>query len=439
MPIDSLVRLRQLNKVEVSGYILDVTKGYLVTGTGIAVSNTGSLTGAFYPLKTNPSGYVTGSVVRPTDTGAFVDDVDLAITTASILTQASGLYYKQTNPSGFMTKASGDVLYASLGPTVNSGQLIFDDNVNAGYALHFVPNKSYALRGTGTSLIDLYNSTGALITGFDIRATSIKVNGQDVLNDQTKYLHTDVTEAKTYNNKAYLYDSTLTSYPLKFTQAVEYFLSGRSGALIDLYDSTRNSVKPYISGFEIYTSGLYINGVNITGLTGAGGGTGDVTYAQLTGVSGELDAEIQSLRSDTSGILKRIGYPTGDKRSDILYLNANPAAYIEKGYKAYATPQEIFNYMVTGGSGLYKIVVGTGDFAPATFSGHKFTTPALKFDLGEVVFNNEFNTETYSPFLRLKFQNTNVRVRFGDSIYSYLSGYSGNISIYYFSSRHRNY
>jgi hypothetical protein len=429
MPIDSLIRLRQLNNPEVSGYILDVTKRYLGTGTGISVSNTGSLTGEFYPRKTNPSGYVTGSVVRPSDTGAFVDDTDLAVSTASILTQVSGLYYRQSNPSGFMTKASGDVLYAALGPTINSGQLIFDDTVNAGYAFHFVPNKSYALRGTGTSLIDFYNPTGALITGFSINSSDIKLNGKTVLNDASKYLHTDATDAKTYNTETYLYDSTITSYALKFNEATEFLMSGRSGALIDFYDSTRNSVRPYISGFDIYTSGLYINGINITGLTGgAGGGTGDVTYAQLTGVSGELDADIQSLRSETSGILKRIGYPTGDKRSDILYLNTNPAAYIEKGYKAYSNPQEIFDYMVTGGSGLYKIVVGTGDFAPATFSGHIFTSPATRFDLGEVSFVNEFNTETYSPFLRLKFQNTNVRVRFDGGIYTYLTGYSGKMS-----------
>jgi len=39
----------------------------------LSAAATGTLTGAFYPLRSNPSGYVQGAVVRPSNTGAFLD------------------------------------------------------------------------------------------------------------------------------------------------------------------------------------------------------------------------------------------------------------------------------------------------------------------------------------------------------------------------------
>lgn len=68
-----------------------------VNGTGVMLSgesvsvNTGQLTGAFYPLNSNPSGYVTGTVVRPSETGFF------------ITSSQTGAFYPTSNPSGFVT------------------------------------------------------------------------------------------------------------------------------------------------------------------------------------------------------------------------------------------------------------------------------------------------------------------------------------------------
>lgn len=59
---------------------------------GGAVANYSSVTGYSYPLSSNPSGYVTGSVIRPTDTGAF------------ITSSQTGLFYpRSANPSGYIT------------------------------------------------------------------------------------------------------------------------------------------------------------------------------------------------------------------------------------------------------------------------------------------------------------------------------------------------
>lgn len=68
-----------------------------VNGTGVMLSgeslgvNTGELTGAFYPLNSNPSNYVTGSVVRPSETGSF------------ITSSQTGAFYPTSNPSGYIT------------------------------------------------------------------------------------------------------------------------------------------------------------------------------------------------------------------------------------------------------------------------------------------------------------------------------------------------
>jgi hypothetical protein len=69
-----------------SGFITGVDLSAYVTGDVVRPSQTG----AFYPIS-NPSGYVTGSVVRPSETGSF------------ITISQTGVFYPTSNPSGFVT------------------------------------------------------------------------------------------------------------------------------------------------------------------------------------------------------------------------------------------------------------------------------------------------------------------------------------------------
>lgn len=407
---DSLIRVRQVNKPEFSGYTVEIIKQYLTTGS-VTISGSGILTGSFYPLNSNPSGYLTGQVVRPSNTGNLVDTTALALQTNSILSQVSGLYYPKSNPSGYLTKTSGDSIYVSLGPTVNTGQLIFDDSVDAGYAIYFIPNKFFALRGTGNSVIDLYNNSGAYISGFAVKSNDIQLNGKTVLNDETKFAHVTKTDAVTYNQSLYLYDAIKTAFPFAFNDGSEFFMSGINGAIIDLYDSTRSTTSPYISGFDIYSTGIWLNGVPITGLNTTG-----VTQAQLLATSGALDADIQDVRSDLSGVADRVGEPTGVPT--VVYLNKVPQNYTAKGLTSFATPQEVFNYMVSGGSGLYKVVVGTGTFPEGILSGTTGNNPANLYKFGELVLVNEYNSNVYSPLLDIQFRNCSGRVRLDNSVYA---------------------
>lgn len=148
---DSLVRVKQLNKPEVSGYILDVVLPYLQTGTFLIAGNTGALTGIFYPLKSNPTGYlrsgdITGYATKQEVTGnnttiyTYVDTHFYPVTNPSgfvgtgvtgayitfVRTGQTGQFYPNSNPSGFITSSQvGGVQFASVTGRNISGNVSF--------------------------------------------------------------------------------------------------------------------------------------------------------------------------------------------------------------------------------------------------------------------------------------------------------------------------
>src|SRR5579859_3091107 len=101
--MDSLVRIRQLNQPEVSGYIVSVLLQYLQSGniTGIA-SNTGVFTGIFYPLTSNPSGYVINNQITGFATQTFVTNEGSGI----LATAYASFYPLNSNPSGYIVSGT---------------------------------------------------------------------------------------------------------------------------------------------------------------------------------------------------------------------------------------------------------------------------------------------------------------------------------------------
>ena len=112
MPQDSLVRTRQLNRPELSGYVLDILLQYLDTGTIIGTAtNTGELTGVFY-LSSNPSGFITSNQILD-----YATHQELLNNNTSIFATVANTYYPLSNPSeyvntedisGLVTDASGE-------------------------------------------------------------------------------------------------------------------------------------------------------------------------------------------------------------------------------------------------------------------------------------------------------------------------------------------
>lgn len=89
MAFDTTIRLRQLNQAELSGFVIPLILSYL--------ANTGSFSGVFYPLNSNPSEYL--------QSGAFISPVDLNSAITQTLAYVSQNFYLNSNPSGFISES----------------------------------------------------------------------------------------------------------------------------------------------------------------------------------------------------------------------------------------------------------------------------------------------------------------------------------------------
>lgn len=88
-----------------TGYLTDYVQK-TETGAFVSSNQTGQLTGAFYPLSSNPSAYLQGAVVRPSNTGNFVDTVS-AQTINNLKTFNSGIIVGQNSVNGTGSSALG--------------------------------------------------------------------------------------------------------------------------------------------------------------------------------------------------------------------------------------------------------------------------------------------------------------------------------------------
>jgi hypothetical protein len=124
-------------------------------------TNTGELTGAFYPLHTNPSGYVTGSVVRPNETGNFVTTNQ---TGSFVTTGQTGSFVTTGQTGNFVTTGQT----GSFGGGGNTGVL-----TGVFYPLTSNPSGYVRSAVTGYSVTGSSSVTGRLdiMTGSGISTT----------------------------------------------------------------------------------------------------------------------------------------------------------------------------------------------------------------------------------------------------------------------------
>jgi hypothetical protein len=188
--------------------------GVLLSGEGGAAANTGELTGVFYPLNSNPSGYitgvdlssyatqsfvtgvsghlqgqvntlngqtgnyVTGSVVRPSETGNFVTTGQTGVfVTGSVVrpsetgnfitTAQTGAFYPSSNPSGFITGVdlSAYVTGAVVRPS-ETGAFLTTGAADGRYALQSATGNFITTAQTG-AFYPISNPSG-FITGVDL-------------------------------------------------------------------------------------------------------------------------------------------------------------------------------------------------------------------------------------------------------------------------------
>ncbi len=177
----------------------DSLESYYLTASG-----TGVLTGAFYPRNSNPSGYVQGAVVRPSNTGAFLDTgssqtisslknftVRPTVNGTGVLLSGesaintgvlTGAFYPlNSNPNGYITGVdlSSYVTKSSTGSFVTTGQTgnFVVSNQTGAFLTTGAADSRYALQSATGSFITsdqtgqfvTTGSTGQFVTGNVVR------------------------------------------------------------------------------------------------------------------------------------------------------------------------------------------------------------------------------------------------------------------------------
>ena len=178
----------------------DSLASFYVTGNVVRPTETGSLTGAFYPLKSNPSGYVQGAVVRPSNTGGFLDTgsnqtisalknftvrptvsgVGVLLSGESAINTGSltGAFYPlNANPSGYITGVdlSNYVTKSSTGIFVTTGQTgVFITSSQTGVFVTTGSTGSFIVSSQTGQFVST-GSTGAFVTGSVVRPSETGV------------------------------------------------------------------------------------------------------------------------------------------------------------------------------------------------------------------------------------------------------------------------
>lgn len=382
---DSTVRLRQLNKPELSGYIVEVIG---------QIPNTGNLTGAFYPLGFNPSGYISSG-----QTGNFVTQTDLDSNYYNTLIYVGNNYYPSNNPSGYLSSLPSSVVYNTGNQNISglknfytrpqvsgigillSGE-ISGANLGDGFGLYSgTTNNSLKFKslkgGSGINVVEnsdtiTFSVTG--ISGGDIIIPELQ-NVVYTTGNQTisgiKSFSGQVTSNIFLSPNLFLVsdggigftDPIFSIAPLSYDNGTKFTLRGNLNAKIELYNNS------YITGFSgIYATNIYKSGYPVINSNETGN---FLTQAINTGIgSGILSGKsgdrliFKSLRGG-SGI--RI---TGDSQNLILEVTG-----ISGGSASLSNPQD-FVY-VTGSQSIsgYKTFLSGANFQSGLlFSGVQVLT-----------------------------------------------------------------
>lgn len=219
-----------------------------VNGTGVMLSGeavsvpTGELTGAFYPLNSNPSNYVTGSVVRPSETGSF------------ITSSQTGAFYASSNPSGYITGVDLSNYATILYTTGISGDL--QQQITA------LNNQ------TGSYVLD--SETGNFITTSQTGAFYASSNPSGFITGIPNIVYTtgdqDISGLKDFQTRPTVVD-------------VPVLLSGDAVDTVHLYGKNNEAFTLY-KGYPVYISGA--NGANP--LISLAANSGETTSSKTIGL-----------------------------------------------------------------------------------------------------------------------------------------------------------
>jgi hypothetical protein len=431
MPFDSLVRTKQLNKPELSGYIVDVLLQYLKTGTvtGIAL-NTGQLTGQFYPLYQNPSGYINTGYLT-----GLATKLEVTGNNTALLSYVNTYYYPRNNPSGYVTSTGLQSGFLTRNQPnfftfSDSGIQIFDVPGST-KIIDYSPGTKFVIQGftsgNWSPVINLEPGLNgqAYISGFDLYAR--KINGQIALGSgdvnslfvSWDYFNTGKDLSFNYFS---LFDSNYLGYLVfdndKFLIQGQHLGYPSENYFIDLY-GTNGSLfglsysRPIIAGFDISGRDVYSNSYPVLTSKDL---TGLATKSDLLITSGKLHDDDDRLRTEL------MTYITGVSGDIYYFTGAGNVVVFQSGV------------FVTV-SGMPYSTGFMGDSSYVRTTGYQRIT-------GQKIFYDNIGNRTIDEFIRTTFDGNDTRsIQWNsrqlydaqnnssidwNSRYAYISGVSGS-------------
>lgn len=343
--------------------------GVLLSGEGGAAVNTGSLTGAFYPLNSNPSGYLTGvdlsNYVTKSSTGSFVT------------TGQTGVFITSSQTGQFVSTGST----GSFITTSQTGQFVWTGSTG-----NFTTGA--VVRPSDTGIFITTGQTGQFVTGNIVRPSE---TGSFITASQTGTFYpisnpsgyitgVDLTNYVTKSSTGVFVTTGQTGNFITATQTGQFVSTGATGNFV-----TGSVVRPNETGSFITSSQTgvfypisnpsgYITGVDLSNYvtssqTGQFVWTGDTgnfstnsSVVLLTGnqvVSGVKDFASRPTVNNIPILLSGEGggsgaANTGDLTGVFYPLNSNPSGYI--------TGVDLSNYVTQSSTGSFVTTGQTGDF-----------------------------------------------------------------------------
>ena len=313
----------------------DSLESYYLTASG-----TGVLTGAFYPLKSNPSGYVQGAVVRPSNTGAFLD-------TGSSQT-ISSLKNFTVRPT-----VNGTGILLSGESAINTGVL-----TGAFYPLN--SNPSGYITGVDLSSYVTKSSTGSFVTTGQ--------TGNFVVSSQTgAFLTTGVADSR------YALQSATGSF-ITSGQTGQFVTTGSTGQFV-----TGNVVRPSDTGAFLTTGAADSRYAlqSATGIFVTTGQTGIFITSSQTGQFVSTGSTGSFITSSQTGQFVSTG-ATGNFVTGSVVRPTQTGAFLTTGAAdaRYALQSATGSFITTSQTGQFVATGSTGNFVVSSQTGAFLTTGA---------------------------------------------------------------
>lgn len=407
--------------VLLSGEAATQNTGYLTgyvnkseTGNFLSSSQTGQLTGQFYPLDQNPSGYITGLDLSSYATIPYTTGISGSLQfQITALQGETGLYALKSQTGSFLTTGAGDTRYVSKNETGSYTGVFYPRNSNPSGYITGVDLTPYAtivlLTGTSGHLqgqIDyLTGVTGSFLTGNVVRPSDtgslastgfvVTVSGglQTQLNTLQSGTGSYVLKTQTGQYTGDFYPRNLnpsgyiTGVDLSNYTTISY-VTGISGGLQSQITSLQSSTGTYVTGqvirpsqtgafYPVTNPSGYITGVDLSPYS---------TVVQLTGTSGYLQSQISNLNNATGSYV--LTGSTGNFITGQVVRPSDTGSFASTGYvssvSGYIQGQVTTIQGVTGSFALKSVTgafltTGAGDARYVSASGNQTITGIKDF------------------------------------------------------------